>query len=296
MNWHQPPSRCHSKRPLSPVPTGLFLVTSLRSATAPRSARPAAAKSFQFGPAPTTPTWCRTYGDLIPGSAPSVAIYLPEQVRQPRNVDCDPSRLVIREHLCLFARCRVDHIFIVGADLFMQAPGSVREKTALMHGAPLHRHAIPNGGNRTLKPRAAIDDEELARTPSDKHLRWSRRDLSAKRYVSSGPTASTCRPAWRMRPSARWSSSAPRLRARRSSSASSTACARAPNPGGNYSKGSPCRSATRFSVVNFFLASLTKSAGSPHAASLARSTGGRKAVTRRAFYEPCLQAPTLERA
>src|ERR1700760_3277318 len=65
-------------------------------------------------------------------------------------------------HFDLFARCRVDHIFIVGADLFMQALGSVREKiTVLMHGAPLHRHAIPNGGNRALKPRAAINDEEL---------------------------------------------------------------------------------------------------------------------------------------
>ena len=31
----------------------------------------------------------------------------------------------------------------------------------LMHGAPLHRHAIPNGGDRALEPRATIDDEEL---------------------------------------------------------------------------------------------------------------------------------------
>src|ERR1700687_1076292 len=30
-----------------------------------------------------------------------------------------------------------------------------------MHSAPLHRHAIPNGGDRALEPRAAIDDEEL---------------------------------------------------------------------------------------------------------------------------------------
>src|SRR4029453_2023165 len=62
----------------------------------------------------------------------------------------------------LFALCRVDHIFVVGADLVMQALGGVREEiTVLMNGAPLHRHAIPNGGNRALKPRAAIDDEEL---------------------------------------------------------------------------------------------------------------------------------------
>ena len=31
----------------------------------------------------------------------------------------------------------------------------------LMHGAPLHRHAIPNGGDRALEPRAAINDEEF---------------------------------------------------------------------------------------------------------------------------------------
>src|SRR5580704_19357557 len=44
----------------------------------------------------------------------------------------------------------------------MQALGGVREEiTVLMHGAPLHRHAIPNSGNRALKPRAAINDEEL---------------------------------------------------------------------------------------------------------------------------------------
>ena len=44
----------------------------------------------------------------------------------------------------------------------MQALGGVREEiSVLMHGAPLYRHAIPNGGNRALKPRAAINDEEL---------------------------------------------------------------------------------------------------------------------------------------
>jgi hypothetical protein len=62
----------------------------------------------------------------------------------------------------LFACVRVDHIFVVGADLVMQALGGVREEiTVLMHGASLHRHTIPNGGNRALKTRAAIDDEEL---------------------------------------------------------------------------------------------------------------------------------------
>jgi hypothetical protein len=44
----------------------------------------------------------------------------------------------------------------------MQALRCVREEiTMLVHRAPLHRHAIPNGGNRALKPRAAINDEEL---------------------------------------------------------------------------------------------------------------------------------------
>jgi hypothetical protein len=71
---------------------------------------------------------------------------------------------------------------------------------------------------------------------SDEHLRWSKRDLSAKHYVyTSGPTASTCRPAWRTMFSACWSSSVPRRRVRRSSSASSTGWAKAPNPGGGCS-------------------------------------------------------------
>jgi hypothetical protein len=44
----------------------------------------------------------------------------------------------------------------------MQALRGVGEEiTMLMHGAPLHRHAIPNGGDRALKPHTAIDDEEL---------------------------------------------------------------------------------------------------------------------------------------
>src|SRR5260221_4342439 len=62
----------------------------------------------------------------------------------------------------LFSRCRIDHSVVVVGDFLMQALGGVREEiTVLMHGAPLHRHAIPNGGNRALKPRAAIDDEQL---------------------------------------------------------------------------------------------------------------------------------------
>ncbi len=70
---------------------------------------------------------------------------------------------------------------------------------------------------------------------SEEHARWSTRDLSAKRYVYFWLTASTCRPGSKMPPSACWSSSAPRPKARRSSSTSSTACARARNPGRNSS-------------------------------------------------------------
>src|SRR5271156_1981248 len=62
----------------------------------------------------------------------------------------------------LFRRFRVDHFVVVLGDLVMQALRGVGKEIAmLMHGAPLHRHAIPNGGDRALEPRAAIDDEEL---------------------------------------------------------------------------------------------------------------------------------------
>ena len=57
---------------------------------------------------------------------------------------------------------RVDHFVVVLGDLLVQALRAVgKEITMLMHGAPLHRQAIPNGGDRALEPRAAIDDEEL---------------------------------------------------------------------------------------------------------------------------------------
>ena len=39
---------------------------------------------------------------------------------------------------------------------------------------------------------------------SDEHLRWSKRGLSAKRYVYYWATASTCRPGWKMQRSACW--------------------------------------------------------------------------------------------
>src|ERR1700690_2356913 len=62
----------------------------------------------------------------------------------------------------LFRRFRVDHFIVVLGDLLMQALRGVGQQiTMLMHGAPLHRYAIPNGGDRALEPRAAIDDEQL---------------------------------------------------------------------------------------------------------------------------------------
>jgi Transposase, Mutator family len=56
-------------------------------------------------------------------------------------------------------------------------------------------------------------------------------EVLARSSTTSGSTASTCRPASRTSRSACWSSSAPHPRARRNSSASSTACARVHNPG-----------------------------------------------------------------
>ena len=47
-------------------------------------------------------------------------------------------------------RGRIDHVGIVGADFLMQALGRVREQIAvLMNGTALHRHVIPNGGDRS---------------------------------------------------------------------------------------------------------------------------------------------------
>jgi putative transposase len=67
---------------------------------------------------------------------------------------------------------------------------------------------------------------------SDEPTRWSKRDLSVKRYAdTSGSTASTCRPASRTTRSACWLSSVRRRRAKKNSSASSTACARVHTPG-----------------------------------------------------------------
>src|SRR5262249_44851459 len=61
-----------------------------------------------------------------------------------------------------FRRFRSALLVVVLSDLLMLGPRGVGKEIAmLMHGAPWHRHAIPNGGDRALEPRAAIDDEEL---------------------------------------------------------------------------------------------------------------------------------------
>ena len=62
----------------------------------------------------------------------------------------------------LFACCRVDHVVVVGGDLLVQALRCVGKQVAvLVDGAALDRHVVPHGGNRALKPRAAINDEEF---------------------------------------------------------------------------------------------------------------------------------------
>jgi hypothetical protein len=44
----------------------------------------------------------------------------------------------------------------------VQALGGVRQQVpVLVHRAALDRHAVPDGGDRLLEPRRAVDDEEL---------------------------------------------------------------------------------------------------------------------------------------
>src|ERR1700758_3191573 len=64
--------------------------------------------------------------------------------------------------LNLFARSRVDHVVVIGGDLLVQALRRVCQQVpVLVHGTALHRHAIPHGGNCSLKPRRAVDNEEF---------------------------------------------------------------------------------------------------------------------------------------
>ena len=65
----------------------------------------------------------------------------------------------------LLTRRRIDHVGVVGGDLVVQALGRVREEIAmLVNRAPLDRHTVPDGGNRLLEPRRAVDEEELGRS------------------------------------------------------------------------------------------------------------------------------------
>ena len=70
---------------------------------------------------------------------------------------------------------------------------------------------------------------------SDEHARWSKRDLSAKRYVYFWVDGIHVQAASNTRRSVCWSSLVPRPRARRSLSVSSTASVKAHNPGRNCS-------------------------------------------------------------
>ena len=65
----------------------------------------------------------------------------------------------------LLTRGGVDHVGVIGGDLIMQALGRMREKVSvLVDRAALDRHAVPDGGNRLVEPRCAVDNEELRRS------------------------------------------------------------------------------------------------------------------------------------
>src|SRR6202034_2584408 len=57
---------------------------------------------------------------------------------------------------------RVDHVVVIRGDLVMQALGGMREQVSvLVNRAALHRHPVPDRGNRLVEPRRAVDNEEL---------------------------------------------------------------------------------------------------------------------------------------
>src|SRR6476659_721306 len=60
-------------------------------------------------------------------------------------------------------RCRrVDHVVVIRGDLVMQVLGCMCEQVSvLVNRAALHRHSVPDGGDRLVEPRRAIDDEKL---------------------------------------------------------------------------------------------------------------------------------------
>src|ERR1700684_3662708 len=62
----------------------------------------------------------------------------------------------------LFACCRIDHVVVVAGDLLVQALRRMCQQIpVLVNRAPLPRHCVPDGGNRLVEPRRAVDDEEL---------------------------------------------------------------------------------------------------------------------------------------
>ena len=68
----------------------------------------------------------------------------------------------LRRVFDLLRRRGVDHVGVVGGDLVVQALGRVGQQVpVLVDRAALHRHAVPDGGDRLLQPRRAVDDEEL---------------------------------------------------------------------------------------------------------------------------------------
>ncbi len=64
--------------------------------------------------------------------------------------------------LDLLARCRVDHVIVVGDDLLAQPLGRIASRLwSLCNGATLHRDSMPDRGDRGLERRGAVDDEKL---------------------------------------------------------------------------------------------------------------------------------------
>ena len=100
-----------------------------------------------------------------------------------------------------------------------------------------HLHRRLPGGARGAAGQGR--PEPVARRCRPAHRRPGQTSTSAGRRAisrhaatsTSGPTASTCKPGWRIRPSACWCWSAPRQRAGRNLSASRSACARARRAG-----------------------------------------------------------------
>jgi hypothetical protein len=86
------------------------------------------------------------------------------------------------------------------------------------------------------KDAVGLSDSTIARlkdSRADEHVRWSKHDLSAKRYVYFWADGYMSKPGSKIMPSASWSLLARRPKAKRNSSASRMGCARVRNPGGS---------------------------------------------------------------